>query len=217
MLGNVWDKIFSNQSWGKYPAEPLIRFVAKNFYNKDRKSVHILELGCGPGANLWYLAREGFTFTGIEYSSSAVQQAEYRLDNECPDWRNRGKIMMDDITKVDLGKDKYDVIIDNECVYCIPFDQSCDIYAKARRALSVANTTGQAGDVGVSSPAWQEDLSAMNCGRRLSRCCHRSSPRPKADVAAQLMTERPSTASCSCCRRVSRGKTCPKSWGWAAV
>lgn len=28
----VWESIFTNQAWGRYPGEDLIRFVAKNFY-----------------------------------------------------------------------------------------------------------------------------------------------------------------------------------------
>ncbi|EAI4546039.1 SAM-dependent methyltransferase, partial [Campylobacter jejuni] len=33
----LWENIFSQKEWGKYPSENLIRFIAKNFYNvKDR-------------------------------------------------------------------------------------------------------------------------------------------------------------------------------------
>lgn len=135
MWNNVWEEVFSSQAWVKYPAEPLIRFVARNFYARDRAAVRILELGCGPGANLWFLAREGFSFLGVEGSASAVHQAQARLDAECPGWRSRGNIEVADITKINYGENFFDAIIDNECVYCMPFDQSCEIYAKARAAL----------------------------------------------------------------------------------
>lgn len=66
---DIWDMVFSNQEWGKYPSEDLIRFIARNFYKvENRKNVKILELGCGPGANIWYLAREGFSFCGVDCS-----------------------------------------------------------------------------------------------------------------------------------------------------
>ncbi|EDP6584064.1 class I SAM-dependent methyltransferase, partial [Campylobacter jejuni] len=29
----IWENIFSQKEWGKYPSENLIRFIAKNFYN----------------------------------------------------------------------------------------------------------------------------------------------------------------------------------------
>lgn len=135
MWNTVWEEIFSSQAWGKYPAEPLIRFVAKNFYAQDRASVRLLELGCGPGANLWFLAREGFSFKGIDGSESAVQQATIRLDAECPGWRSRGEVVVGDITKIDFGDQAFDAVIDNECVYCMPFEKSCEIYSKVRAAL----------------------------------------------------------------------------------
>jgi SAM-dependent methyltransferase len=64
----VWDKLFSSKSWGKYPSIQLVKFIASKYYNmKDRSSINILEIGCGPGGNLWYLAREGFKVSGIDF------------------------------------------------------------------------------------------------------------------------------------------------------
>jgi hypothetical protein len=50
----IWENIFSSNEWGKYPPISLVKFIAKNFYKvSDRKLVRILEIGSGPGANLW--------------------------------------------------------------------------------------------------------------------------------------------------------------------
>ena len=69
MWDKGWDKIFSTQEWGKYPGEELIRFIARNFYAApNRKDIRILEVGCGTGANLWFLAKEGFNAFGIDGS-----------------------------------------------------------------------------------------------------------------------------------------------------
>jgi len=58
----VWEEVFRAQEWGKYPPEHVIRAVARNFYKApDRKAVKILDIGSGPGANTWYVAREGFS------------------------------------------------------------------------------------------------------------------------------------------------------------
>ncbi len=58
----VWEEIFRRKEWGKYPPEHVIRFVARNFYRvADRASIRLLEIGCGPGANIWFMTREGFT------------------------------------------------------------------------------------------------------------------------------------------------------------
>lgn len=132
---DVWENIFLSQEWGRYPAEPLIRFIARNFYKLDRPSVRILEVGCGPGANLWYLAREGFSFLGIDISQAAINQACTRLDAEVPGWRQRGSLERSDITTCDFGDQVFDAVIDNECIYCIPFAQARQIYSKLQIAL----------------------------------------------------------------------------------
>ena len=135
MWNNVWEDVFNRQAWGKYPAEPLIRFIAKNYFSSDRSDINILELGCGPGANLWFFAREGFSFFGIDGSASAIQQAAVRLDADCPDWRIRGRIETGDITEISLEDESYNCAVDNECVYCMPFSQSCEIYQNVWRIL----------------------------------------------------------------------------------
>jgi SAM-dependent methyltransferase len=75
-----WDQIFASRSWGKYPPEELIRFIARTFPDATRRNhLRALEIGCGPGANLWCLAREGFQVAGIDGSAHAIAQARERL------------------------------------------------------------------------------------------------------------------------------------------
>ncbi|MDF5734219.1 MULTISPECIES: class I SAM-dependent methyltransferase [unclassified Nostoc] len=78
-----WENIFISQEWGKYPPEDVIRFVARNFYVfPDRKQIKLLEIGCGTGANVWYMSREGFDVYGIDGSNTAIAKAENYLDSE---------------------------------------------------------------------------------------------------------------------------------------
>ena len=79
----VWEEVFRAQEWGKYPPEYVIRFVARSFYGApDRKAVRLLDLGCGPGACTWYMAREGFSAAGIDGSETAICRCAERLRNE---------------------------------------------------------------------------------------------------------------------------------------
>lgn len=92
----TWENVFKTQEWGKYPSEDLIRFVARNFYGApSRKEIKILEVGCGTGANLWYVAREGFSVYGIDGSKTAVEKANARLNSEIPGWS--GELLIGDI------------------------------------------------------------------------------------------------------------------------
>ena len=65
----IWEEVHRSCEWGQYPPEELIRFVARKFAKADdRGKVQLLELGCAVGANIWFLAREGYSAWGIEGS-----------------------------------------------------------------------------------------------------------------------------------------------------
>jgi 2-polyprenyl-3-methyl-5-hydroxy-6-metoxy-1,4-benzoquinol methylase len=85
-----WDPYLgrcAKAAWlGKYPPEELIGFVARRFYSRssrsDRSAAHILEVGCGVGANLWCLSGEGFSAHGIDGSPSAIARATEWMQEE---------------------------------------------------------------------------------------------------------------------------------------
>jgi SAM-dependent methyltransferase len=132
----VWEKIFKSQEWGSYPEPELIRFVARNFYKaSDRHVIKILELGCGTGANLWYLAREGFSFAGIDGSETAVLQASARLDLECPDWKEISQVTLSFFDTLPFENGTFDAIIDNEAVSCNSISDSLQAYKESARVL----------------------------------------------------------------------------------
>ena len=130
----VWEDVFFSRPWGKYPAEELIRFVAKSFFHStDHSMVKLLELGCGPGGNCWFFAREGFQTFGIDGSPSAIAQAQERLDQECPEWQ--GELKVGDFLTLDFPSESMDAFIDNEAVYCNSYEESKLIYKEAARVL----------------------------------------------------------------------------------
>lgn len=130
----TWDNVFSTQEWGKYPGESLIRFIARRFYQvPDRSAIKILEVGCGPGANVWYLAREGFRVYGMDFSAVAIERAKQRLGQECPGWK--GELIEGDISSLPFNDDYFDAVIDIEAVYCNSYEKSKRIYAEVARVL----------------------------------------------------------------------------------
>ena len=131
---HVWEEIFSVNPWGQYPSENLIRFIAKNYYSSDRSTVSIAELGCGPGANLWYCAREGFQVYGIDGSESAVNRCIDRLNREVPGWI--GKIERSCVTNVPFETASMNCVIDSECGCCLLLDDAKEMYREAARILA---------------------------------------------------------------------------------
>ncbi len=83
----VWETVYRSRAWGQYPGEDVIRFVKGRFSQAEEPArVRLLEVGCGNGANLWFMAREGFCVHGVDRSETAVHLACERLDRECPAW-----------------------------------------------------------------------------------------------------------------------------------
>jgi 2-polyprenyl-3-methyl-5-hydroxy-6-metoxy-1,4-benzoquinol methylase len=173
----LWDGLFQNQSWGKYPGEELIRFVARNYYGvPDRSSVRLLEVGCGPGANLWFCAREGFTVHGVDGAHTAVMQARRRLDSECPGWK--GSIDEGDLVRLRYPDAHFDAVMDNEAVCHNDFASSCTAYREIARVLKpdgklfvrtfATGTTGDRTGEPMGRNAWRVSEGPM-LGKGLSR------------------------------------------------
>ncbi len=132
MWNKGWDKIFKENEWGKYPPEELIRFIARNYYcSPNRKDIKILEVGSGTGANLCYLAREGFDATGIDGSKIGVEKTRKRLTEESL----TARVETGDIISLPFEDDSFDCVVDNECIYANSYEDSRKIMAEIHRVL----------------------------------------------------------------------------------
>jgi SAM-dependent methyltransferase len=128
----AWDQIFGSKEWGKYPPEHVIRFVAGNFYRvANRDDVHLLEIGCGPGANIWFMAREGFTAAGIDGSAIAIEQAQQRLARE----GLSADLRAGDYATLPWPDASFDGVVENVSLYCNPWMYIQRALAEVRRVL----------------------------------------------------------------------------------
>ena len=128
----VWEEIFRSREWGKYPPEHVIRFVARKFYCvPDRKKVHLLEVGCGPGANVWFMAREGFTVSGIDGSSTAIKRADERLARE----GLTADLRVGDYSTIPWPDSSFDGVVENVSLYCNGWDAVKRALGEIRRVL----------------------------------------------------------------------------------
>ena len=150
----VWEEIFKEQSWGRYPCEELVRFVALHFYKApDREKVKLLEVGCGPGGNLWFMAKEGFTTYGIDGSPTAIRQARERLDLESPGWK--GDLVVGDIKGLPFEDNFFDAVIDNEAVSCNSLEDAKAIYRELAR---VTKSKGKMYSRTFASGSWGDNV-----------------------------------------------------------
>jgi SAM-dependent methyltransferase len=130
----VWEEIFRSKEWGKYPPEHVIRFVAENFYRiPHRNGVRLLEIGCGPGANVWFMAREGFAVSGIDGSTTAIKQANERLWSE----GLRADLFVGDYSSLPWPESSFDGVVENVSLCCNRWDTVKRALAEVRRVLKV--------------------------------------------------------------------------------
>lgn len=132
MWDEGWDALFDNRRWGQYPPVELVRVIARNFAaDKYKSAIRILEIGCGPGANIWYLAREGFQATGIDGSKVALSQARERLDAE----GLKADLQKADAMSLPFADESFDAVIDIECIYANTLADTDLIVREAHRVL----------------------------------------------------------------------------------
>jgi len=114
-----WENIYSSRAWGQYPPEELVRFMARNFRAVSSKSaVRVLEIGCGPGPNIWYLVREDYSVAGIDRSPTAIKQAKDRLFAErLPHNEPHVDLKVGDFSDLPWADNSFDVVIDVEALY----------------------------------------------------------------------------------------------------
>ncbi len=101
--------MFRTRSWGRYPPEELIRFMARNFFAaEDRSKVRVLELGCGAGACTWFLAREGFDTYAVDGSDRAVELTRKYLESE----GLSAHVEQADFLSVDFESEFFDAVVE---------------------------------------------------------------------------------------------------------
>ena len=128
----VWEQIFSAREWGKYPPEHVVRFIARTFYRTpDRSAVRLLEIGCGPGANVWFMAREGFSVSGIDCSATAIRKAGERLAKE----GLSADLRVGDNAALPWPDNTFDGVLENVSLYCNGSDSIRAALAEVRRVL----------------------------------------------------------------------------------
>jgi SAM-dependent methyltransferase len=104
--GETWDGIFRSRPWGRWPAEEIVRAVAR----VGRTDLRVLEVGCGAGAQLWYLAHEGHRPVGLDFAAAGLEQARDRLTEESM----RVPLLRGDAGSLPLRDATFDLVLDVE-------------------------------------------------------------------------------------------------------
>lgn len=110
----------------KAPKENVIGWQSGGWVHGD-----VLDIGCGLGDNAVYLAKNGFTVTGLDISPTALITAERRAN----DAGVKVTFAVADSTKLDGHTNAFDTVIDSGMFHCL------DDEGKRRYAAAVHRAT----------------------------------------------------------------------------
>jgi len=132
-----WEQVHSTRPWGLYPSEDLIRFVTRRYRDAaDRSAIRIIDIGCGPGANLTYLGREGFMLAGIDASTTALKNAKERFRAAGLEFDDRSlDLCQGNFAELPWPDESFDVAIDMESIYANPMEIIRACVGEAHRVL----------------------------------------------------------------------------------
>jgi cyclopropane fatty-acyl-phospholipid synthase-like methyltransferase len=102
----------------RYPNEELCRFMGRNFFSipqEKRQDIKILETGCGSGANLWMIAREGFDTYGVDLSEVSLTLCEKMLKL----YDTQAQLSVQDMSAMNFDPNTFDAVVDVFSSYCL--------------------------------------------------------------------------------------------------
>lgn len=136
MSDDAWEKIYeSRRQINRYPFGELVSV----FFNSLKylkiphvpSETNVLEVGCGAGNNLWFLAENGFITFGLDGSASAVEIAKETLEVR----GLVGDVHHGFFDSLPFSENSMDVVIDRESLYCGTCDQIASYLSEVRRVL----------------------------------------------------------------------------------
>ena len=165
---NMWEQIHSEVEWGKYPSEEVIRFVARNYYEKNRSNIRLLDFGCGTGAVTWYISREGFNAYGFDGSETAVKKAKVRMEEE----KTFAELLVADAGDLPYDDEFFDGVIDSAVIYANKIEEISDILKEIYRVLKTNGKIFSTGLFNLDTDGFGtgEDL-GNNTYRELTQGC----------------------------------------------
>ena len=109
-----WNAFYTNRESGvpffkNSPDENLVQYIESRQIAPSR----VLDLGCGPGRNAFYLAQQGSMVDAVDASHEAIKWAKERADQLKLDIH----FLLGDIFEMNFEKDGYDFIYDSGCFH----------------------------------------------------------------------------------------------------
>ena len=186
-----WDEKFKKREWGRYPPEDLVRFFGRRFRSSVYKgNINVLEVGCGTGANVWFLHREGFSVSGIDCAPTGVTRALTRTETE-NQYANSlpADLRVGDFRELPWDDDTFDVVFDVFAIYANPIDTITLAVHEIKRVLKPGGV--------FYSKIWGKKTTGFGEGVLIERDTYTEIPRgPMLNMGLCTFFDRKSAAEC---------------------
>jgi SAM-dependent methyltransferase len=110
------------------PSEQVTEAVRDRFFPPGART---LDIGCGAGSNVLYLAREGYVSHGIDLSPAAIEAAQRRAATE----RLRIDVRVGDALALEFPDASFDAVTDNGCFHTLGPERRRDYARELHRVL----------------------------------------------------------------------------------
>ncbi|MBZ7970795.1 class I SAM-dependent methyltransferase [Campylobacter sp. RM3125] len=98
----------------RYPSSDLVAFVLKNFKTNDQ----ILDLGCGGGRHVKFLAENDFIAYGVDYSKNGIKATQELLDL----YKLKAELKIASVDDIPYEDEKFDGVICYGVLYYNPIE-----------------------------------------------------------------------------------------------
>jgi SAM-dependent methyltransferase len=127
---DLWYWLPRRPPWDTEVSPPeLVRFV------ESHPAGRALDLGCGTGTNVVYLARHGWSAVGVDFAGRAIAKARRRA-------RDAGvacTFLVGDVTRLDVSG-PFDLALDIGCLHSIPVSGRAGYAAGLARVVQPGGT-----------------------------------------------------------------------------
>ena len=133
----VFDELYrlhGVESQRKYPNEALIKFIS-GFKSSKEKPLKVLEVGCGSGANLWMLAKEGFETYGCDSSELALELANNQLREK---WNVQASLQLGKFESLPYENEYFDIVVDVLSLEHVTLESARQALGEVNRVLKPA-------------------------------------------------------------------------------
>lgn len=118
----------------RYPNESFMAFLGSHYFclpMAERRRVRILEIGCGSGANLWAIGREGFDAHGIDIAETGIRYCDEMLRK----WGTTATLRVGDMTRLPYMDAFFDVVCDIVSMQHVNFTRHGETWREVHRCL----------------------------------------------------------------------------------